>query len=622
MLANAYYLDIGLARFVSGPVTAFANFLTNGVDKKVIDGAVNGIGTLTRDGGQGLRRLQTGVVRNYALAILAGTVVLLAYLTHEGELLMPALFAVVAPIVSHSSIIGFPLLTALVFMPAIGAIITMFVPRNRPDTARAVGYLTSVAVLAMAIYLLTQFADRTRGLSVRRRALVDRQRSASAGRSASTASRCSWWCSPRCSSRSACSRRLELDNAKRFVMWMLFLEAALIGVFLALDGMVFFIFFEFMLVPMYFLIAEWGHDNRRYAATKFFLFTMAGPRSCSSACLSVAFLNAHSTGHLTFDLTTLTNYASEHIGGATAKVLFLAFVVAFAVKVPLFPFHTWLPDAHTDAPTAGSVVLAGVMLKVGTYGFLRFAIPFFPQAALDLAPVLLVMAVIGITYGAIVAAMQPNLKRVVAYSSVAHLGFVVLGAFALTQQGISGALFTMVSHGLTTGALFLLVGMLYDRRHTYEIAAYRGLWKVVPIFGGLFVAATFASIGLPGFSGFVGEFLALLGAFLTSRWYVVVATTGVILAAVYLLWAVQRAFTGEPDEENAKTREIGFREFVTVAPLLGLSLFLGFYPKPVLSRFEPSVQALVQHVKDNSDLKVPPVSEFGPKLARSEEVGK
>ena len=238
----------------------------------------------------------------------------------------------------------------------------------------------------------------------------------------------------------------------------------------------------------------------------------------------------------------------------TAKWLFVAFAIGFAVKIPLIPFHTWLPDAHTDAPTAGSVVLAGVLLKMGTYGFLRFAIPMFPQAAVDLAPYLLVLAVLGITYGAIVAAMQPNLKRIIAYSSVAHLGFVVLGVFALTNEGISGGLFTMLSHGLTTGALFLLVGMLYDRRHTYEIADYRGLWKAVPILGGLFVAATFASIGLPGFSGFVGEFLSLLGAFLTSRWYAVVATTGVILAAVYLLWAVQRAFTGEPDEKNKATR--------------------------------------------------------------------
>ena len=317
-------------------------------------------------------------------------------------------------------------------------------------------------------------------------------------------------------------------------------------------------------------------------------------------------------------MPVLTAWASSAhaLSLATAKWLFVAFAIGFAVKIPLVPFHTWLPDAHTDAPTAGSVVLAGVLLKMGTYGFLRFAIPMFPQAAVDLAPVLLVLAVIGITYGAIVAAMQPNLKRIIAYSSIAHLGFVVLGMFAFTSQGISGGLFTMLSHGLTTGALFLLVGMLYDRRHTYELSDFRGLWKAVPVFGGLFVAATFASIGLPGFSGFVGEFLSLLGAFLTSRWYAVVATTGVILAAVYLLWAVQRAFTGEPDEKNAATREIGFREICTVVPLLGLSLFLGFYPKPVLDRLEPSVAALVTQVDTHSDHKPPAVNLAGRSLHR------
>jgi NADH-quinone oxidoreductase subunit M len=396
---------------------------------------------------------------------------------------------------------------------------------------------------------------------------------------------------------------------------MLFLEMALIGVFLALDTIVFFIFFEFMLVPMYFLIAGWGHGNRRYAATKFFLFTMAGSAFLFVGILSVAFLAAGDGHPLTFDMRALTEYASTSITGTAAKALFLAFAVGFAVKVPLFPLHTWLPDAHTDAPTAGSVVLAGIMLKAGTYGFLRLAVPFFPQAAVDLAWILIVLAVIGITYGAIVAAMQPNLKRIIAYSSVAHLGFVILGIFAFTQQSITGGVFTMISHGLTTGALFLLLGMLYERRHTYEIANFRGLWKAVPVFGGLFIAATFASIGLPGFSSFIGEFLSLLGAFLTSRWYVVVAATGVIFAAVYMLWAVQRAFTGEPDEENSNTPDIGFREIVTVVPLLGLSLFLGFYPQPVLDRLDPSVTALVQHVEDRSDYRQPAVSEGGPVAA-------
>jgi NADH-quinone oxidoreductase subunit M len=504
----------------------------------------------------------------------------------------------------------FPLLTALILLPLAGAVIVLVTPSSRPDLGRAIGYVTSACVFAMAVYLLVQFDNAKPGYQ-----FVDQH-------SLSGTLGVDWKVGVDGISLFMVAltallvpigllASARIERGKQFVAWMLFLEFSLIGVFLSLDALLFFAFFEFSLVPMYFLIAEWGHGNRRYAALKFFLFTMAGSAFLFVGILSVAFLHAHASGQLTFDVPTLTAYASTKLGGATAKALFLAFAVGFAVKVPLFPFHTWLPDAHTDAPTAGSVVLAGVLLKMGTYGFLRFAIPFFPQAAVDLAPILLVLAVIGITYGAIVAAMQPNLKRIIAYSSVAHLGFVVLGLFAFTNQGISGGLFTMLSHGLTTGALFLLVGMLYDRRHTYELSQFRGLWKAVPIFGGLFIATTFASIGLPGFSGFVGEFLSLLGAFLTSRWYVVVAATGVILAAVYLLWAVQRAFTGEPDDENRATPEIGIRELCTVVPLLGLSLFLGFYPKPVLDRVQPSVDALVQQVNDHSDICIPPVSQGG-----------
>jgi NADH-quinone oxidoreductase subunit M len=536
---------------------------------------------------------------------------------------MPSLLAELTPVASTSSKLGYPLLTFLVFLPAVGALVAMIVPARRPELTRAVGYVTSMATFGMALFLLTQFD--TNPLKPGYQLLEDHSWIGALG--------VRWTLGVDGISlfMVALSALLfpiallasaHISKPKSFTIWMLLLESAMIGVFLALDAVVFFIFFEFVLVPMYFLIAGWGHDNRRYAAMKFFLFTMAGSAFLFAGILSVAFMRQHSTHVLTFDVRTLTDWAAAHIHGGTAKALFLAFAVGFAVKVPLFPLHTWLPDAHTDAPTAGSVVLAGAMLKIGAYGFLRFAIPFFPQAAVDLAPLLLVLAVVGITYGAIVAAMQPNLKRIIAYSSVAHLGFVVLGVFALTNQGISGGLFTMLSHGLTTGALFLLVGMLYDRRHTYELRDFRGIWKAAPVFGGLFVAATFASIGLPGFSGFVGEFLSLLGAFLTSRWYVVVASTGVILAAVYLLWAVQRAFTGEPDDANRATPDIGGREIVTVLPLLGLSLFLGFYPKPVLDRLQPSVEALIHHVEQNSNYKAPTVPTSGPVAAPAPGTGK
>jgi NADH-quinone oxidoreductase subunit M len=499
----------------------------------------------------------------------------------------------------------FPVLTALILVPVIGAIVVLCLPATRPEYVKAAGFATTVATLGLAGYLLAKFktgdadyqfvSDHAwmEELGVRWTVGVDgislfmvvlTALLMPIGLLAST----------------------DISRPKAFTFWLLLLEAGLIGVFLSLDLVLFFVFFEVVLVPMYFLIAEWGHDNRRYAATKFFLFTMTGSAFLFVGILSVGFLHQQAEGFLTFDSQILTEWAAG--GGlslGTSKWIFAAFAIAFAVKVPLFPFHTWLPDAHTDAPTAGSVILAGVLLKMGTYGFLRFALPMFPQAAVDLAPVLLVAAVIGITYGAIVAAMQPNLKRIVAYSSVAHLGFVVLGTFALTQQSLQGGVFTMISHGLTTGALFLLVGMLYERRHTYEMTDYKGLWKVIPVFGGLFVIAAFASIGLPGFSGFVGEFLSLLGAFLTSRWYVVIATTGVILAAVYLLWAVQRTVMGEPDGENVGMKDVRLRELVTVVPLLGLSLFLGFYPNPVLDRVEPSIDKVIAQVEAGSDYEVP-----------------
>jgi NADH-quinone oxidoreductase subunit M len=522
------------------------------------------------------------------------------------------MLAVATTAVTDATHGGFPVLSALIATPIIGALIALVMPSRRPEYARIVGYLATAATLGMAIYLIVQFGVGTHGYQfvedhrwigdygVRYTVGVD---GISLFMVALTA-----LLFPIGLIASA-----DIVKPKAFTVWMLTLEAALIAVFLSLDLVLFFVAFEFVLVPMYFLIIGWGHGNKVYAATKFFLYTMAGSAFLFVGLLSVAFLYQRAGHPLTFDIRTLTAWTSAkgNISSGVARALFLAFCVAFAVKVPLFPLHTWLPDAHTEAPTAGSVVLAGALLKMGTYGFLRFAIPMFPQAAVDLAPILLISAVIGIVYGAIVAAMQPDLKRLVAYSSIAHMGFVVLGTFALTTQGIQGGLFTMVSHGLTTGALFLLIGMLSDRRHTRLIADFGGLWKAVPILSGLFIAAAFASIGLPGFSGFIGEFLALLGTFLTHRWYAVVATTGVIFAAVYLLWAVQRAFTGEPKGENVGMRDISFRELATVVPLLGLSLFLGFYPKPVLDRVKPAVDDLVTHVQQSTNYHAPAVSTRG-----------
>jgi NADH:ubiquinone oxidoreductase subunit 4 (subunit M) len=293
---------------------------------------------------------------------------------------------------------------------------------------------------------------------------------------------------------------------------------------------------------------------------------------------------------------------------SAARWIFLAFALAFAVKVPLFPLHTWLPDAHTEAPTAGSVILAGVLLKLGTYGLVRFGLYLFPDAATFFAPALVTLGVVGIVYGAVVATMQKDLKRLVAYSSVAHLGFIVLGTFAITTQGLQGGIIQNINHGLSTGALFLLVGMISDRRHTREIGALRGLQKAAPIFAAVFTLVMMSSIGLPGLNGFVGELLVLVGSFLTRRWWAIVAAAGVILAALYLLWAYQRVFHGEPDDDNKGFAEMTWREGLVLAPLLGLIVFLGVYPKPVLERMEPAVDRLIAHVEDNSDYREPAVA--------------
>jgi len=336
---------------------------------------------------------------------------------------------------------------------------------------------------------------------------------------------------------------------------------------------------------------------------KFFLYTAAGSAFLLAAILVLGYLHQADTGVLTFDYRVLSRW--NGLSGTTEAVLFVGFMAAFAIKAPLFPFHTWLPDVHTEAPTAGSVVLAGVILKMGAYGFLRFSFELFPQASVDFAPLLLTLAVIGIVYGAVVAAMQKDAKRVIAYSSLSHMGFVILGIFSLTTIGIDGAVFTMVSHPLTTGALFLVIGMLYERRHTRQIDDYHGIWKVAPVLSAFFLVAVFAGIGLPGFSGFIGEFLSLLGTFIADRWWAVVATTGVILAAVYMLWLYQRMFTGVPDEATAKMKDVNLREVLVVAPLILLSLFIGLYPKPVLDRVEPTVKRVMTNFERKTDYREP-----------------
>jgi NADH-quinone oxidoreductase subunit M len=392
-------------------------------------------------------------------------------------------------------------------------------------------------------------------------------------------------------------------DEKPYLAWLLLLEAGVMGSFLSLDLFLFFIFFEIVLVPMYFLIGGWGYDKRIYAATKFFLYTMFGSAFMLVGIIATAALARKDIGYFTFDLVKIAENAS--FATNTARWLFLSFAIAFAVKVPLFPLHTWLPDAHTQAPTGGSVILAGVLLKMGTYGFLRFGLYLFPAATVWAKPAFLTLATIGIIYGAIAATMQTDLKRLVAYSSVAHLGFIVLGTFAITSQALTGSVMQMVNHGISTGALFLMVGMIYERRHTRAIAELKGIQAVAPIFAAAFMVVMLSSIGVPGLNGFAGEFLILIGSFETARWWTVVAATGVILAALYLLWAYQRVFHGEPDEANSSFAELKAREGILLLVFIAIIGFTGLYPKPMLNRIEPSVDKLIAHVEKNSSFKAP-----------------
>jgi NADH-quinone oxidoreductase subunit M len=379
------------------------------------------------------------------------------------------------------------------------------------------------------------------------------------------------------------------ERVKDFMIFFLLLEVGMVGVFLALDLFLFYIFWEFTLVPMYFLIGVWGGPRRMYAAIKFFLYTMAGS---ILMLLAILWLGINQG---TFSVPEII--ANGGILPDIQLWLFLAFAAAFAIKVPMWPLHSWLPDAHVEAPTAGSVILAGVLLKMGTYGFLRFNLSMFPEAALKAAPWLALLATIGIIYGAVVSYAQQDVKKLVAYSSVSHLGFVMLGLFALNPQGIQGAILQMINHGLSTGALFLIVGMIYERRHTRDMDAFGGLWKIMPIYGVLTLIVTLSSMGLPGLNGFVGEFTILLGAFGSdhiSPWFAGISAAGVILAAIYMLKMFQKMFLGPVTKDENKTlKDLNWREIVTLVPLLIFIFWIGLYPKFFFELMSPSVEQLV-----------------------------
>ncbi len=388
-------------------------------------------------------------------------------------------------------------------------------------------------------------------------------------------------------------------KAHAYYALLLVLTTGMLGVFVSLDVFLFYVFWEMMLVPMYFIIGIWGGARRIYASIKFFIYTFLGSLLMLVAIIYLGLSVADpATGIPNFSYDVIL--ANAHLSPTASLWMFGAFFLAFAVKVPMFPFHTWLPDAHVEAPVAGSVVLAAIMLKLGTFGFLRLAVPFFPDAAMHptVRWIILALAVIGILYGALVSLVQPDFKKLVAYSSVSHLGFVMLGIFALTVQSVQGALMVMINHGISTGALFFLIGMIYERRHTRDIASYGGIARVVPMFSAMLVIVTFSSIGLPGTNGFIGEFLVLIGAFRTYPWLAFASTLVVIFAAAYLLWAIQRILFNPLDKpENEHIPDLNRRELAIMIPLLAAIVWLGVYPAPVLRRMQGAAERFVQHVE-------------------------
>lgn len=480
------------------------------------------------------------------------------------------------------------LLTITLFLPLVGVMLVGLTPRDS-KAARYITLLATLATFGVSLGILGRFSVEESGFQ-----LVEEARWVPAAGAAYRLGidGISLWLVLLTTFLTPISVLASWNVAKKvkaFHIVILLLETGMLGVFLSLDLLLFYVFWEGMLIPMYFLIGVWGYERRVYAAVKFFLYTLAGSLLMLAGVVGLYFL-----GGRTFDMTQL---AEAGLPAGTQYWLFGAFFASFAIKVPIWPFHTWLPDAHTEAPTAGSVLLAGVLLKMGAYGLLRFSVPYFPEASQQFAPWLALLGVIGIVYGGIVSIVQRDLKRLVAYSSVSHLGFVVLGISALTVVATSGSVLQMVSHGLSTGALFLLVGMLYERAHTRRIDDFGGLSSLMPAFAGVFLFVALSSLGLPGLNGFIGEFLILSGTFPVARVLTVVAASGIVLAAIYLLWAYERVFTGPtrvPHEHRRHSwKDISLRESLVIAPVLAVILLIGIYPRPFLERIEPSVSRVL-----------------------------
>ncbi len=482
------------------------------------------------------------------------------------------------------------ILTLLTFFPLVGILLLLFVPKEKTETIKGLALIISVITMLISFALYYMFDPLASGMQFD----VNIPWISSFGINyhfgidgislllivlttlLTTLSILASWTSIK-------------TGIKGYFISMLLLEVGMIGVFCALDLFLFYIFWEVMLIPMYFIIGVWGGPRKLYAAIKFVLFTMFGSLLMLVGIIYVLFEYQAMTGEFSFDLLKLT--ATLSLTYIQQLWLFGAFALAFAIKVPLFPFHTWLPDAHVQAPTAGSVILVGVLLKMGTYGFIRICLPMFPEATIAYMPYICVLSVIAIIYGALVAMVQKDIKSLVAFSSVSHMGFVMLGLFALNMQGLEGAVMQMINHGISTGALFLLVGMLYERRHTRMIEDFGGIAKVMPLFSVVFMIVTLSSIGLPLTNGFIGEFLILIGMWKVNYIYATLAATGVILSACYMLWMYHRVFFGEvTKEENKKLLDLNSREKLILLPLVILIFFIGIYPTPLFTRIEPAVK--------------------------------
>ncbi len=489
----------------------------------------------------------------------------------------------------------FPILSLVLFLPLVGALVLLFVPRRAEDAIRWIANLFGVAGFLVSVPLWFwydpqnpqyQFVERlpwipsigaeyflgVDGFSVLL-ILLTTLLGAIAILSSWTA---------------------ITERVKEFYTFMLVLQTGMLGAFMALDFLLFFLFWEVMLVPMYFLIGIWGTDRRLYSAIKFFLYTLVGSVVMLLGILALYFAYHAQTGVYTFDITRFQQFSFDPV---LQKWVFLAFFLGFAIKVPMFPFHTWLPDAHTDAPTAGSVILAAILLKMGTYGFIRVSLPILPDATRTFVPMMVGLAIVGIIYGALVAMAQRDWKRLVAYSSVSHMGMVMLGMFALTPVGITGSIVQQINHGISTGALFLIVGIVYERRHTREIAEYGGLSKVMPVYATIFMIMTMSSIGLPGLNGFIGELLVLQGVYVVNKLWAALAASGIVLGAAYMLWLYQRTMFGKIDNpRNERLPDLNLREVATFVPLVVLAFWIGLYPSPVLRRLETSVDRVMARV--------------------------